>query len=78
MKKKKTSYSALSQVLKRLRKNKLAMVGLFIILLLLVCVLFADVIAPYHYETMDTKAPYSPPTLKHLCGSQGRDDHKNR
>jgi len=73
--KKHSSHSGFFAVMRRLSKNKLAMVGLFIIIVLLICVVFADAIAPYHYEEMDTKHPYSWPTKEHICGTDnlGRD-----
>ena len=75
MKTKKSSHSGFRAVMKRLRKNKLAMVGLFIIILLIICVIFADFIAPYGYEEMDTSNCYSWPTKEHICGTDklGRD-----
>jgi len=75
VKKKSSSASGFGAVMKRLRKNKLAMVGLLIIIVLLICVVFADVLAPYSYEEMDTAHAYSWPTKEHICGTDalGRD-----
>lgn len=62
-------------VMKRLSKNKVAMAGLVIILLLFLAALLAPVIMPYGYEEMDMLNRFAPPSLKHLCGTDemGRD-----
>ena len=75
MKKKSSSHSGFVAVMKRLKKNKLAMVGLVIIILLVLCIIFAPLIAPYGYEEMDTSNCYSWPTKEHICGTDklGRD-----
>ena len=44
------------EVLKRLARNKLAMVGLFVIILMVLMAIFAPHIAPYSYETQNKKA----------------------
>ena len=42
--------SQLKQIFKSLRKNKAAMFGMTAIILLVLCAIFADVIAPYGYD----------------------------
>ena len=60
---------------KRLRRNKLAMVGLVIVAILLVSTVFASVIAPYDPNEQNFAERFSYPSLKHLFGTDnyGRD-----
>jgi len=62
-------------VWKRLRRNKLAMVGLIIIVLLLILTIFADVLAPYSYDEQDLLNTLQLPSSEHLLGTDnfGRD-----
>ena len=59
----------------RLSRNRLAMIGLVIVVLLLVMAVFADVIAPYHYAEQDMANRFSKLTLQHPFGTDnyGRD-----
>ena len=66
----------------RLRKNRLAIVGLFLVILLLLTGIFGPVVAPFDYQIQDLKAlfangnrPLPPGTGGHLLGtdSLGRD-----
>ena len=67
--------SQFSLVMKRLRKNKLAMAGLVIILILFVVALLAPWIMPYAYDEMNMLERFSGPSFAHLCGTDemGRD-----
>lgn len=67
--------SQFSQVLGRLRSNKMAMFGLAISLLLIVLAIAAPLIMPYKYDQMDMANRFASPSLKHLCGTDemGRD-----
>lgn len=60
---------------KRLRKNKMAVAGLFIIVVLLLVAVFAEYIAPYDYRTQDYTAILESPSKEHLFGTDnvGRD-----
>jgi peptide/nickel transport system permease protein len=61
---------------RRFSANKLAVVGLAIILLLLFVAAFADVLAPYPYDVGDLRnASLKPPSWEHWMGTddQGRD-----
>ena len=60
---------------KRLRRNKSAMVGLGILLILILVAIFAPVIAPYHYDAQDWQNTNQYPSLAHLLGTDnfGRD-----
>ena len=62
-------------VWKRLCRNKLAMVGLVIVLLLVLMAILADVIAPYSYDQIDLVNRFQTPSLQHLFGTDnyGRD-----
>ena len=59
----------------RFMKNKVAVAGFFIILLLVFCALFPSLIAPYSYETMSTGPSFANPSAEHLFGTDefGRD-----
>ena len=63
------------EVIKRLARNKLAMLGLFVIILMVLMAIFAPLIAPYGYETQNMKEVYLSPCKEHLLGTDrlGRD-----
>lgn len=67
--------SQFSLVMKRLSKNRLAMAGLVIILILFLLAIFSPWIMPYPYEEMNMAERFASPSLKHLCGTDemGRD-----
>lgn len=60
---------------KRLRKNKTAVAGMVIIIILLVVAVLADFLAPYDYRTQDYLSILKPPSTEHLFGTDylGRD-----
>lgn len=60
---------------RRLRKNKSAMLGLIILVLLILCALFADFIAPHPYDLQDYAHTFESPSADHLFGTDnfGRD-----
>jgi peptide/nickel transport system permease protein len=62
-------------VWKRLRRNRLAMVGMVVVILLLLMAIFADFIAPYSYDAADFSARLQFPSKAHLLGTDnfGRD-----
>lgn len=64
-----------SLVIKRLGKNKVAMAGLVIVLLLFLVAILAPLIMPYAYDEMDMSNRFATPSLSHLCGTDdmGRD-----
>lgn len=63
------------EIISRFMKNKVAVAGFFIILLLVFCALFPSLIAPYSYETMSTGPSFASPSAEHLFGTDefGRD-----
>lgn len=75
MKTKTRKHSHTRDVLHRLMKNKLAVVGLIVIFLLILIAVFAPFLAPYGYEEQDLMATYQTPNATHLLGTDnlGRD-----
>lgn len=67
--------SNFTMVMKRLVKNKLAVTGGIIFLLLCLMAIFAPLIAPYSYSEVDPLNTYARPSLEHLFGTDqyGRD-----
>ena len=59
----------------RLKKNKLAMLGLVILSIMIIAALITPWLAPYSYETQDLDLGASPPSSQHLLGTDvlGRD-----
>ena len=59
----------------RLRRNKLAMVGMFIVLAFIFIAIFADVIAPYDYDQQSFADRMQYPSAQHWLGTDnyGRD-----
>ena len=68
-------HSQWGDVWRRLRRNRLAMIGMGIVLLLIVMAVFAPLIAPYDYEQADYAARLVYPCRAHLLGTDqfGRD-----
>lgn len=63
------------EVFSRMKKNRLAMFGLFIIFLLVITAIFADYIAPYDFREQNLKNQFATPSSEHLFGTDefGRD-----
>jgi peptide/nickel transport system permease protein len=72
---KKRKESQFLEVMKRLRKNNSAKVGMFIFLFLVLCALLAPLIAPYRYDKMDMNSSFATPSWQHPfgCDKFGRD-----
>lgn len=68
-------HSQASEVWRRLRKNKLAMVGLVIIIILVLAAVFAPYITPYDYQQQNIRDAFYYPCSKYILGSDnyGRD-----
>lgn len=64
-----------AEVWRRLKKNKLAMVGLTIIILIILTAIFAEYIAPYSYRTQNLDKINVKPNREHILGTDdlGRD-----
>ncbi|MCC8104066.1 MAG: ABC transporter permease [Clostridiales bacterium] len=62
-------------VLKRMRRNKGAMVGLAVFLFIVIVGILAPWLAPYPYDQIDMASAFQSPSLKHLMGTDnmGRD-----
>ncbi|MGL5633744.1 MAG: oligopeptide ABC transporter permease [Sarcina sp.] len=60
---------------KRLKKNKLALAGLFILLTLVLIVVIGPMIYPYNHLEINYSEIYQEPSMKHLLGTDnvGRD-----
>lgn len=63
------------ETMRRLCKNKMAVLGMVIIILYFLIALFAPLIAPYDYVTMNFSEKDLFPSFRHLCGTDdyGRD-----
>ena len=72
---KETRESSFREFLKRLAKNKLALTGGVIFLLIILVTIFADFIAPYDWQAIDPANAYAPCTMAHPFGTDmyGRD-----
>ena len=68
-------YSFAADTWRRLCKSKLAMLGVFILVVLVVCAVFADFIAPYAMDAQNLDGAYQLPTAAHWFGTDeyGRD-----
>ncbi|MFH1784150.1 MAG: ABC transporter permease [bacterium] len=78
MRKKDTSsYKSVSQfkmAMRRLRRHRLAMFGCVILGVLYFCAIFADFIAPYHYDNERRTNSYNPPTRIRVFDDKGEFD----
>lgn len=73
--KKRGRFRGLKDIWTRMKRNRLAMVGLTIIILLVITAIFADYIAPYSYSEQNLANQFQPPSAEHLFGTDelGRD-----
>ena len=64
-----------SDVWRRLRRNKLAMIGLVIVVILILLTIFADVVSPYDYTAQNMAISRQFPSAEHWFGTDnyGRD-----
>ena len=67
--------SQIFEIWDRLKTNRLAMIGMVIVLVLIFCAIFADWIAPYDINAQDPSNRLAYPSLAHLLGTDnyGRD-----
>lgn len=67
--------SQVFEIWKQLRKNKLAVTGLIVLILLVLVAIFADFIAPYDYAAQSLRDSFAAPSKEHWlgCDQFGRD-----
>ena len=67
--------SAVSEVWRRLKKNKIAVFALFLIIVIFLVAIFAPLLAPYTFDQQNPRESFSPPSREHLLGTDrlGRD-----
>lgn len=72
---KKRKQGEFSRVMKQLSKNKVAMLGMFILIAECLLALLSPFINPYGYAEMDLTACFATPSFDHLfgCDDMGRD-----
>lgn len=75
MKHKKETTRGVIGVFNRMKRSPLAMIGLVILVILVIVAVFADVIAPYGYDTVDLENQFAGPSAQHPFGQDefGRD-----
>ena len=75
MENKKRHRGRLAETWHRLKKNKFAVTGLVIIVIVILVAAFAPLIAPYAYDAQDLSNSYCKPCAEHLLGTDkfGRD-----
>ncbi|HWS29915.1 MAG TPA: nickel transporter permease [Clostridia bacterium] len=67
--------SQVGETWKRLRNNKLAVIGMAILLLIVIMAIFAEYLSPYPYDEQDYSATFQGPSAEHWFGTDnyGRD-----
>lgn len=67
--------SQLKDIVKRFKRNRMAVFGLAVIIILILCALLPQVIAPYGYDDQNLSELFLSPSLKHPFGTDnfGRD-----
>ncbi len=71
----KPSVSYWQDTWRRLKKNRFALIGLFVLILLILFSVFAPLLTPYHYTESYMDLANLPPSLEHPFGTDtlGRD-----
>lgn len=67
---KKKKFAQLGDIWKRLRKNKLAVLGLIIIVIIFLVAIFANFIAPYSFDQQDLLSCFQGPSAQHWFGTR--------
>ncbi|MDR5659841.1 ABC transporter permease [Serpentinicella sp. ANB-PHB4] len=64
-----------AEVWRRLKRNKMAMFGLVILIVIILTAIFADFIAPHSYREQNLRNINQPPSAEHILGTDdlGRD-----
>lgn len=67
--------SMFGQIVDRLIRNKSAMIGFCLLMIIVILCLLAPLIAPQGFNVQHLQEKFQPPSLKHLCGTDnlGRD-----
>ena len=75
MKKRRRRKTRLLEIWQRLKKNKIAVISLFVILVIVLIAIFAPLLAPYPYELQNTRQTLESPSKEYLLGTDrlGRD-----
>ncbi len=63
------NHSMLSEIWRRFKKNKQALVGLIVLILFVLIAIFADQIAPYGYDDQDASRAMIAPCAEHIFGT---------
>ena len=73
--KKPKKHTRLHEIWTQLKKNKMAVVSMFVLIALVLIALFAPLLAPYSYEEQNAANGYAAPSSEHLLGTDklGRD-----
>ncbi len=66
---KKKRFRRLREIWRRLKRNRLAMIGLVILAVLIFCAIFADHIAPYGYDEYNLERQFEKPNAEHWFGT---------
>ena len=66
---KKKRFRRLREIWRRLKRNRLAMIGLVILAVLIFCAIFADYIAPYDYDEYNLERQFEKPNAEHWFGT---------
>ena len=71
----KNSSSGLPEIWRRLKKDKAAVISMFVLIAIILVAILAPLLAPYGYEVMDKKHPFAKSSKDHLLGTDrlGRD-----
>lgn len=69
------SVSYWSDAWRRLKKNRFAMAGLVLIIVLIIFAILGPILSPYEYDQTDLNNVYAPISIKHIFGTDelGRD-----
>ncbi|MBR6950498.1 MAG: ABC transporter permease [Oscillospiraceae bacterium] len=73
--KKPKKQTRLHEIWVQLKRNKLAVVSMFVLIALVLVAILAPVLAPYYYDEQNVANKYAPPSAEHLLGTDklGRD-----
>ncbi len=66
---KKVRFRFFKEIVRRYRKNKLAVVGFFVLMIFLFVAIFAPLVAPYWYDDQDISRRLQGPSLAFPCGT---------